>query len=96
MRTLVIRNYLEDVTDENLGTLTSPWFKVDRGSFSLTNTVRYTNIEGTVRDLIRAGRRKLKFHSHIRNGYRTKYAVGFGVRSYQLVTSERDINNGND
>jgi hypothetical protein len=88
MRTLVIRNYLENVTDENLGTFERPWFKVDRGNFSLTSTVRYDNINGTIRDLIRAGRRKLKFDSHIRNGYKTKYAIGFGVRSYQLVTLE--------
>lgn len=88
MRSLVIRNYLEEVTDENLGTLKSPWFKVDRGNFKLTSTVRYTNIKGTIRDLIRAGRRKLKFDSHVRNGYKTKYATGFGVRSYQEVTIE--------
>ena len=88
MKTLVIRNYLENVTDENLGTLERPWFKVDRGNFSLTTTVRYPNINGTIRDLIRAGRRKLKFASHVRNGYKTKYAIGFGVRSYQEVTLE--------
>jgi hypothetical protein len=88
MKTLVIRNYLEEVTDEDLGTLTSPWFKVDRGNFSLTTTVRYPGINGTIRDLIRAGRRKRKFAGHVRNGYKTKYVTGFGMRSYQEVTLE--------
>lgn len=88
MRYLVIRNYLEKVTDENLGTPDTPWYKVDKGNFRLASTARYADEKRTVRQLIKDSRKKHFFYAYVRNGFRTEYNTAYGIRSYQEVTIE--------
>jgi len=88
MKTLIIRNYMEKVTNENLGTEANPFYKVDMGNYELVSVVRFPDDNRSVKQLVKHGRRNNRFESWIRNGYCTKPVSSYGVKSYQEVSLE--------